>query len=403
MTTEEASTGEPAGGGAAAWIDAELETLRDRHLMRQTTVRPGVGGKLTEGSIELLNFSSNDYLNLSRDARLIEAANAAAARFGTGATASRLVAGTLPCHDELEQRLAAHKGYPAALLFGSGFLANIGTIPALIGRDDHAFADRLVHASIIDGVRLSGARLHRFHHNDVDHLSDLLAAAPLRARKLVLTESVFSMDGDMAPLDRITDTADRFNAMILVDEAHAGGVFGPHGAGRIAELGLPDRVHIGMGTLSKALGGYGGFVTCSKPIRELLVNRARAFIYTTGLPPAAVAAGSAALDILEQDPGLGPTLLERCRVFRLALHARGIDTSGSASQIVPVLIGESEAAIATAKVLQRHNLLAVAMRPPTVPEGTARLRLSVTLAHTPDDLTRAADLVADCATAAVAT
>lgn len=402
MTTEGPPGGEMHSGNADDWVDAELEAIRDRHLLRRTVPRPGAGGKFHEHGDEILNFSSNDYLNLSGDPRLREAASAATARYGAGATASRLVSGTLACHDELEQRLATHKGYPAALVFGSGYLANVGTIPTLIGHDDHAFTDRLAHASMIDGIRLSGARHHRFHHNDVGHLTNLLAKAPQRGRKLVLTESIFSMDGDAAPLAEITETAARHGAMILVDEAHSGGVFGPRGAGRVAELGLSERVHICMGTLSKALGGYGGFVACSSSLRDLLVNRARSFIYTTGLPPAAVATGLAALDILEREPDLGERLLERSRMFRQNLNVHGIDSAASESQIIPVLIGESEDAVAAADELARHHLLAVAMRPPTVPPGTARLRLSVTLAHEPDDLVRAADRITQCTGCAAA-
>ena len=287
--------------------------------------------------------------------------------------------------------IAALKGYPEALLFGSGFLANTGVITALAGRSDHVFADKLAHASIIDGIVLSRANLKRFHHNDADHLKTLLGQCPAGGRKLVVTESVFSMDGDIALLPEITSLAVEQGAMVMVDEAHATGVFGPRGSGLIREHGLEERVNVSMGTLSKALGGYGGFIACSPALRELLVNRARSFIYTTGLPPSVVGSALGALAVVEKADNPGVELLRRAAIFRRRLQQAGLDTLNSQSQIIPVLIGENARTLAVAQRLKSKGILTVAIRPPTVPEGTARLRLSVTLDHTDNDLEWAAE------------
>ena len=372
-----------------AWIDAALANLRARHLDRHITVAGGVGGSFTVGEERWLNFASNDYLDFARHPRLKAAAIQAITTYGVGATASRLVAGTLPLHKELEDRIAQHKGYPAALLFGSGYLTNAGVIPSLIGRHDHAFIDRLAHASIIDAVQRSGAQLHRFAHNDPQALAELLDLHN-SGRKLVVTESVFSMDGDLAPLEPMAEVAAQHDALLLVDEAHAGGVFGPGGSGRVAALGLHSRVDLSMGTLSKAIGGYGGYVACSDRLREWLINTARAFIYTTALPPPVLAAADAAFQLLDDQPNLGEKLLKKASTFRQQLQAAGLDTLQSESQIVPVRVADNEAVLRVAQRLKSEHILVGAIRPPTVPPGSARLRLSVTLAHTDADLERTA-------------
>jgi len=365
------------------WIEGELEELRQAHCFRRAAVSPP----------GLLNFSSNDYLNLARHPAVIAAAERALHAAGAGATASRLVSGTQPLHEALEVRLARLKGYPAALLFGSGYLANLGILGTLVGRNDTVFADRLVHASLIDAAVLSRAELLRFRHNDAQHLDELLQKNFAAGRKLVVTESVFSMDGDLAPLSEIAAVAQRHGALLLVDEAHATGVFGPGGSGLLREHRLETAANLSMGTVSKALGGYGGFVACSEPMRALLVNRARAFIYTTAPPPAAVGAALGALDLLEQNPGWGTELLRRAGLFRDTLRAAGLDVMSSASQIIPIQVGANARALELAEKLRAAGLLVIAIRPPTVPEGTARLRLSVTLAHSEDDLARAADII----------
>ncbi|MFH1476042.1 MAG: 8-amino-7-oxononanoate synthase [Verrucomicrobiota bacterium] len=393
------------------WVEMELERLRAQGLERQLQVMPdcrlrrdpagaysafGAGASMPDVP-RVLNFSSNDYLGLARAPAVVEAAAAALRRWGAGATASRLVVGTLACHAELETRLAQFKGYAAALVFGSGYLANVGTVSALVGRHDRVLADKLAHASLLDGATLSRAAIHRFQHNDVDHLLHLLCQKPGSGRDLIITESVFSMDGDLAPLRDIARVAQEHGAMLLVDEAHAVGVWGPGGVGLIGEGRLQQAVSVAMGTLSKALGAYGGFIAGSETLKRWLVNRARSFIFSTGLPPPCVGAVLGALDALAQNPGMGADLLRRAEVFRMRLQSAGFNTGGSVSQIVPVIIGDNQKTLALARRLRNQGILAAAIRPPSVPAGTARLRLSVTLEHTDEDLGRAADAMARAA------
>lgn len=380
-----------------SWIKDELDALAQRHLFRSLSPLPAAGGRFEIDGRPWLNFASNDYLDLSQHPLVVEAAQRALADRGAGATASRLVAGTLDLHDRLERKLAAHKGYPAALVFGSGYLANAGILASLARDGDVIFADKLIHASVIDAAQLSGAKLVRFRHNDAGHLKDLAGKAPAFRRAFVVTESVFSMDGDLAPLPEIAGIARAMGALFIVDEAHATGVFGPQGSGRVRELGLEGDVNVSMFTLSKGLGGYGGGAACSPLLRDWFINRSRSFIYTTALPPAVIAAALAAVDLLEEHPEWGGELLRRAAAFRAALKARGLDTLQSASQIIPVLVGDNEKTMAVAKRLRERNILVAAIRPPTVPEGTARLRLSLTLAHGEADLLRVADAIAEAA------
>ncbi len=367
------------------WIEKELEELRHNGLERQTRYRPERG--------KLLNLSSNDYLDLARSPVVAARAEAALQQWGAGAGASRLVTGTLPCHEELEARLATLKGYSSALLFGSGYMANAGLLPAVLGRDDYAVADKLAHASIIDAAILSRSTLLRFRHNDIDHLSDILNKIPAGRRCLVITESVFSMDGDRAPLGDIADLVHDRGAMLMVDEAHATGIFGPGGSGLVRDSALENSVNLCMGTLSKALGGYGGFTTCSEPMRRLLVNRSRPFIFSTSMPPAIVGAALGALDEIEAHPEWGPELLDRADWFKRRLKESGLDTGSSQSQIIPVMVGDNHKALALSELLRENGIATSAIRPPTVPEGTARLRLSITLAHSRADLERAAKII----------
>ncbi len=374
-----------------AWILDELSGRRKAGLERDPLVLQRAGSHAMQDGRPLLSFSSNDYLGLAGDPRVIEGAVWAVREWGAGATASRLVAGTLECHQELERRMAALKGYEAGLLFGSGYSANAGIVTSLAGRGDHVFLDRLAHASLVDAAVLSRAALRRFRHNDPGHLEDLLRRCPAGGRRIVVTESVFSMDGDLAPLPEITSVAGSHGAMLVVDEAHATGVFGPGGAGLVKAWGLEDRVTLTLATLGKALGGYGGCVCCSAAMRRWLIHQARPFIYSTALPPAMAVAGLAALEALAGNPGLGAAVLRRAEQLRERLHAGGLDTGASASQIVPVHTGGNERAIGMQRRLLEQGILAVAIRPPTVPAGTARLRFSVTAAHTEEDLARAAD------------
>ncbi|NKB23740.1 MAG: 8-amino-7-oxononanoate synthase [Kiritimatiellae bacterium] len=375
------------------WINNTLEPLKVQGLERNLEMFPHIGGKLYLEGQPYLNFASNDYLDLVNYPLCIEAARAALEKYGAGSAASRLVTGTLPLHNELERCLAVHKGYPAALVFGSGYMANAGTIPCLVDKNDVVFADRLVHASILDGIILSQAQLIRFKHNDLDHLETRLKRYETNKKKLIITESVFSMDGDLAPLSEIATLAQTHEAMLMVDEAHASGVFGNQGCGLVRHGHLEKIVNVSMGTLSKALGGYGGFVACSKAVKKLLTNKARAFIYTTAPPPSSLGAALGALDVLGKKPNVGKALLERASIFRKQLNDAGLNTLKSESQIIPILIGDNQRAVDLSKELRAAGLLAVAIRPPTVPPGTARLRLSITRAHTPDDLNEAAKTI----------
>lgn len=380
------------------WIDEDLADIRAKSLERRLFVFKQGGGKLRIDGRTYLNFSSNDYLGLANHPEVIATSRRYLEAYGAGATASRLVTGTLEPHQELERTLARLKGYPDALVFGSGFLANAGIITALVGRNDHVFADKLAHASIIDGIILSRADLKRFHHNDPEHLRSLLQKCPGTGRRLIATESLFSMDGDIAPLAEIASLAAEYDAMVMIDEAHATGVFGPGGSGLIRQYGLEEKVNVSMGTLSKALGGYGGFLACSPALRELLVNRARSFIYTTGMPPAVVGGAIGALNVIQKTPDSGAKLLRRAAVFRDRLQRAGLQTLDSQSQIIPVLIGDNAKTLAVAERLRAKGILTVAIRPPTVPEGTSRLRISVTLDHTEEDLERAAEeIIAEAA------
>ena len=334
----------------------------------------------------LLNFCSNDYLGLSQDLRLKEAAAEAAREFGAGAGASRLVTGNHPLFDALERKLAVLKGTEAALVFGSGYLANVGTIPVFAGEGDLIVADELSHACMLSGAKLSGAAVVLFRHNDVAHLRELLAAQRPAARHcLILTEGVFSMDGDLAPLPEIVAAARAHDAWLMTDDAHGLGVIG-EGRGAAAHWGvMPD---IQMGTLSKAAGAYGGYVAASKPVIDLLINRARSFVYATGLPPGVIAAATAGIDIIATDKALCAKPLALAKQFCAQLNL-----PAPQSAIVPVILGSSAAALEASAALERPGLLVTPIRPPTVPHGTARLRITFTAAHREADVARLVEAV----------
>ncbi len=378
------------------WIQAELAALQASHARRTLRRAERAGGWITIEGERMLNLAGNDYLGLAQHPHVLAQAAAALQAAGAGAAASRLITGSLALHQELEERLARLKGCPTALVFGSGYLANLGILQAAVGRDDVVFADRLAHASLLDAAGLSRARLVRFHHNNPGHLADLLRKTPAR-RRLVLTESVFSMDGDVAPLADLCRAAADHDAMVLVDEAHATGIFGPGGSGLVRAAGQEQAVDFSMGTLSKALGSYGGFVACAPEYRDLLVNRARAFIYTTALPPPVLGAALGALDVLADHPGLGAELLARADRFRAALRAAGLDTGASTSQVIPVMVGDNQRTLDLAARLRAAGVMVGAIRPPTVPLGAARLRVSLTLAAAPGDLDRAAAAIVTAA------
>lgn len=354
-------------------------TKAHRHRAPKTLDGAPAARTLIDGAPRV-NFASNNYLGLAEDPRVRRAAAQAARRWGGGATASRLMGGTLALHRELESEIADLKRCPAALVFPSGYHANTGLIPALAGPDDTIVLDRLAHASLVDGARLSRARLKVFRHNDPEDLDRVLARIPGTGRRWVITESVFSMDGDRAPLAALVAVAERRGARTYVDEAHGTGVWGPDGSGGINALGLAGRVDVAMGTLSKAFAAQGGFVCGSKELIDWAVNRARAFIYSTALAPAAAAAALAALRIARAEP------VRRDRLFALAGQLRaGLGVPGE-GPIVPFRVGSDEAAVSLSRRLWDRGLFAPAVRPPTVPQGTARVRFSLTAAHTEADV-----------------
>ena len=360
----------------------KLDQLESRSLRRRLVPTERIDGLWVErGGRRLLSFSCNDYLNLSHHREVKAAAIAAVARYGAGAGASRLVTGDHPLFGELEARLAALKGKATACVFGSGYLANAGVIPTVVGPGDLVIADELAHACIWSGAQLSGATVLAFRHNDMADLAAKLAAhRGAAARCLIATDGVFSMDGDLAPLDQISDLARANDAGLLVDDAHGLGVVGEGGAGSGAVY-PGARIDLSMGTFSKALGGYGAYVCGSGPVIDLIKTRARTFVYTTGLPPANAAAALAALDVIAAEPDRVARPLANARRF-----TRALNLPEATSAVVPIMIGEADRALTVAQALEAAGLLAVAIRPPTVPAGTARLRLAFTAGHTARDI-----------------
>ncbi|MFL5908930.1 MAG: 8-amino-7-oxononanoate synthase, partial [Solirubrobacterales bacterium] len=362
-------------------------------LRRRLRVVVGTQGPrvMLDGRSVLL-LCSNNYLGLADHPRLRRAAADAALALGTSAGSSRLISGTMNIHTELEARLAEFKGTEKALLFGSGYLANTGAIAALAGRGEIVFSDELNHASIIDGCRLAQAETFVYRHGDTEHLEWGLRQAAGRAA-LIATDGVFSMDGDIAPLDRLAELARRHRCRLLVDEAHATGCIGPGGRGSVAAAGLTDEVDVIVGTLGKALGAYGAYVCGSAKLIDFLVNTARPFIFSTAPPPPAVAAASAALDLLTQHPREVERLRANASALRAGLRTQGLEPMRSDTQIVPLRIGDAGDAMALCEGLLERGLFAQAIRPPTVPAGTSRLRLTAMATHSVADLRRAGELI----------
>jgi glycine C-acetyltransferase/8-amino-7-oxononanoate synthase len=364
----------------------ELEARRAAGLDRRIRWIDGAQDTwVTVDGRRALLLCSNNYLGLANHPAVREAATKAAVDYGAGAGASRLISGSMRLHRELEEQLAAFKGTDAALLFNSGYHANVGTITTLVGNGDAVFSDELNHASIIDGCRLSGACIHVYRHNDVEHLDALLAGTVAR-RRLIVTESVFSMDGDRAPLMAICDLAERYNTMVMVDEAHATGVVGPEGRGAVAAEGLQHRVAVQMGTLGKALGTFGAFVAGSRAVTDWLLNTARSFVYTTALPPPVVAAAAAALQIACTDAERRQRLHDNAEYLRSAFEQLGLRVGARGTHILPVLISDSERTVRISERLLSEGVFVQGIRPPTVPAGTARLRVTPMSTHKADDL-----------------
>jgi 8-amino-7-oxononanoate synthase len=378
-------------------IEARLDELRALGLSRRTRLVSGPQGPhvVLDGKPVML-LCSNNYLGLADHPRVREAAAAAAMRWGVGAGASRLVSGTMTIHRRLEERLAAFKGRESALLFGSGYLANTGVIAALARPGDVVFSDELNHASIIDGCRLSRAEVFVYDHCDVEHLAWGIEQAEGRGA-LIVTDSVFSMDGDVAPLQDIVELAGRSRVRVVVDEAHGTGTLGPGGRGALAEAGVEDQVDVIVGTLGKALGSYGAFAACDERMARYLVNAARTFIFSTALPPPAVAGALAALELLQERPRRVEKLAANSAALRTELERAGFDTRGSRTHIVPLVLGDAELAMRICARALNDGVFAQAIRPPTVPHMTSRLRLAVMASHSVEELRTAARTLARAA------
>jgi 8-amino-7-oxononanoate synthase len=368
-------------------LGADLAALDRAGLRRRLRVRE-------RGAID---FSSNDYLGLASDPRLAAAVIDALRSNPLGAGAARLISGNHPLHEALEHSLAAFKGAEAALLFGSGYLANVGTIPALVGRRDVVYADALNHASLIDACRLSRAEVRTFPHTDLAGLATMLDADRGQfRRRLIVVDGVFSMDGDLFPLCELVNIARAYDAWTYVDDAHGTGVLGEHGRGSVEHWNVFGEIDVVMGTLGKAFGVAGAFVTGSRVLIDYLMHRARAFVFTTAQPPALAAAASAALTIVQSEPELRVRLRRNAASLRATLRARGFDPSGPVDgHIVPVVIGESDHTARTGAELRERGILVGAVRPPTVPLGTSRLRITLSAAHTDDDIERLLGALSD--------
>jgi 8-amino-7-oxononanoate synthase len=374
-------------------IHDRLDELKELGLFRRTRMVSGPQGPrvVLDGKPVLL-LCSNNYLGLADHPRVREAAADAAMRWGVGAGASRLVSGTMTVHRRLEERLAAFKGTEAALLFGSGYLANVGVVSALGGAGRVVFSDELNHASIVDGCRLAKADTFIYQHCDMEHLAWGLRHAEGRGA-LIVTDSVFSMDGDVAPLEEIVQLARRHDVRVVVDEAHGTGCLGPGGRGAVHEAGLEGEVDVVVGTLGKALGAYGAFAACDQAMAQLLVNSARPFIFSTAPPPPAVAGALAALELLEEQPHRVEKLQANADTMRDELAKEGFEVAGSTTQIVPLVVGDAKLAMRICELAIERGVFAQAIRPPTVPEGTSRLRLALMASHTKVELREAAQVL----------
>jgi len=372
---------------------------RAAHQFRELTVTRNLpDGMATRGSENLINFASNDYLGLSQHPALIAAAQDYAARYGAGAMASRLITGNLPAYAEIEAKLAQGKGTETALVMCSGYQTNLTVLAALadkevVGKSCVVLADRLIHNSLVQGAVLSGARLLRFQHNDLNHLETLLRAQSAKdTHVIVVSESVFSMDGDRADLPGLIALSKKYGAMLYIDEAHATGVFGVNGYGLCAEY--KGAIDIVMGTFGKALGSFGAYVACSHTLRDYLIQRCGGLIYSTGLPPATLGSINAALDLLPQLQTERDQLQRTAQHVRNVLQNQGWDCGNSTTQIIPMLLGDENAVLTLAQILREQGCLVPAIRPPTVPHGASRLRLSLSAAHKPEIIERLLNVMA---------
>lgn len=372
-----------------------LENVKSRNLYRQTVVYESLDPvHIRQNRRTYLVLAANNYLGLTHCPAVRRAAATAAMNLGTGSGGARLITGTYPLYEQLEQKIAAFKGTEAALVFNTGYMANVGVMSALAGQEDVIFSDELNHASIIDGCRLSRARIVVYRHADVYHLADLLKNTPCRGKRLIVTDGVFSMDGDIAPLPDIVQLARRYDAIVTVDDAHATGVIGPGGRGTAAYYHLEDQIPVQIGTLSKALAAEGGFVAGNQDLINYLINRARSFIFSTALAPATVAAAAEALNQLVGRPELVAKLQDNTEFARNALTSAGLKIVAGQTPIIPITIGAAKDALQLSEELKSEGLILSAIRPPTVPAGSSRLRLALSAAHDKKELGQAIEKIA---------
>jgi 8-amino-7-oxononanoate synthase len=366
------------------WIQKELSRLQQQDLLRRRKTRqsPPVAGMVQIDDRQFINFGSNDYLGLAASEELVLAVQNSVSQLGVGSGASQLVNGRGTLHRRLEEELARFEGTESALLFPSGYAANIGVITSLVGDGDVIYSDALNHASIIDGCRLSGARTVVYRHCDVDQLAELMKESNQFRRRLIVTDGLFSMDGDIAPLVQLCDIAEENDSMIVVDEAHATGVFGTNGRGCCELLGVENRVTAKIGTLSKSIGSIGGFVAASQVVSDFIFNRARSQVYSTAVPEINAAASLAGLRIIQREPERRISLLERAELLRNKLQDSGRDTGKSVSQIIPIIVGASQDVVDLSEKMAEAGLYIPAIRPPSVPSNQARLRISLSSQHT---------------------
>ena len=378
-----------------SYLTEQLETWRTTGTLQRLRVLESACEPVSRvDGREVINLASNNYLGLADHPKLVEAAVAATKKYGAGSGAVRTISGTMTLHMELERRIAAFKNVEACVVFQSGFAANAGTVSAILGPEDHIISDALNHASIIDGCRLSRAKVHVFAHRDTVAAGQILEGLDGKpGRKLLITDGVFSMDGDIGPLPALVELAERHGAIMMVDDAHSSGVLGRNGRGTVDHFGLHGRVDIQVGTLSKAVGVLGGYVCGTRDLIDYLYQRARPFLFSTSHPPAVAASCLAAFDILESEPERIERLWDNTRHFKAALSAAGFDTGISETPIVPVMVGEAQKAHAFSRALFENGLFATGIGFPTVPEGKARVRTIVTATHTHEMLDRAAEIL----------
>jgi glycine C-acetyltransferase/8-amino-7-oxononanoate synthase len=365
--------------GIFDFIKEELDGIRKAGLFRTLrTIEEGKGARVRIRGKELINFCSNNYLGLAGHPEVVRRTKEILKKHGVGSGASRLVSGNFEIHDELEAKISKYEGTPASIVFPTGYMANLGTMQALVGAGDAVIIDRLNHASIIDGARISGAKLLVYPHRDMEDLEHILQNAQIFKKRLIVSDHIFSMDGDIAPADKLAELAVKYKSMLMLDTAHSTGVL---------DLKIKDKANvIIMGTLSKAIGSLGGFISGSRDLIDYLKNKARSFIYTTGLPPAVAAASLASFNIIEKDSSYKEKLWDRVNYLKKKIQPLDFDTLGSETQIIPLMIGDARMAVDISNRLYSSGIFLSAIRPPTVPKGTSRLRMTVTAMHSKDDI-----------------